>query len=131
MFKQGIVRLFLSCILVASLTGCVPLILVAVGAGAVGGYSVSRDTFEGISAKGQDEIWDAANQVISIMGETKDIDRKAGSITAMITGAKVTITVVPLSLTATKLRVKARKGIFPRIAIAQDVYSKVMRQLEQ
>lgn len=131
MFKQGIVRLFLSCILVASLTGCVPLILVAVGAGAVGGYSVSRDTFEGISAKGQDEIWDAATQVITIMGETKDSDRKGGSITAMITGAKVTISVVPLSLTATKIRVKARKGIFPRIAIAQDVYAKIMRQLEQ
>jgi len=130
-FKQGIVRLFLSCILVASLTGCVPLILVAVGAGAVGGYSVSRDTFEGISAKGQDEIWDAATQVITIMGETKDSDRKGGSITAMITGAKVTISVVPLSLTATKIRVKARKGIFPRIAIAQDVYAKIMRQLEQ
>ena len=107
------------------------MVLVAVGAGAVGGYSVSRDTFEGVSAKGQDEIWDAANQVLAIMGEIKDSDRKGGAITAMVTGVKVTVSIIPVSLTATKLRVKARKSIFPRIAIAQDVYAKIMRQLEQ
>lgn len=131
MLKQGLFRLVLSCLLVVSLAGCVPLIFLAVGAGAVGGYAVSRDTFEGISTKAQDELWDATNQVLTIMGDVKDSDRKGGSMTATVTGAKVTVSIIPMSLTATKLRVKARKSIFPRIAIAQDVFTKIMRQTEQ
>ena len=107
------------------------MVLVAVGAGAVGGYAASRDTFEGVSAKGQDEIWDAATHVLSIMGEVKDSDRKNGSISAIVSGVNVSVNVVPVSLTATKLRIKARKSIFPRIATAQDVYTKIMHQLEQ
>jgi hypothetical protein len=129
--KKTFLRLILSSTLIAFSAGCVPLVLVAVGAGAVGGYAVSRDTFEGVSSKGQDEIWDAANHVLSIMGEIKDSDRKGGTIIAFVTGVKVTLSVIPVSLTATKLRVKARKGIFPRIAIAQDVYAKIIHQLEQ
>jgi hypothetical protein len=129
--KKAFFRLIVSSCLIAFSVGCVPLVLVAVGAGAVGGYAVSRDTFEGVSSKGQDELWDAANHVLSIMGEIKDSDRKGGTIIAFVTGVKVTLSVIPVSLTATKLRVKARKGIFPRIAIAQDVYAKVTHQLEQ
>jgi hypothetical protein len=129
--RQSALRLILSSLLVASLAGCVPMVLVAVGAGAVGGYAVSRDTFEGVSAKSQDELWDAANHVLSIMGEVKDSDRKGGSIFAIVSGSKITVSVLPVSLTATKLRVKARKAIFPRIATAQDVYAKIMHQLEQ
>lgn len=128
---QPLVRIFLSVLLVSSLVGCVPMVLVAVGAGAVGGYAVSRDTFEGVSSKGQDEIWDAANHVLSIMGEVKNTERKNGSIDAIVTGVKVTVSVIPVSLTATKLRIKARKSIFPRIAVAQDVYTKIIHQLEQ
>ncbi len=129
--RRTTLQIVLSFVLVTSLAGCVPLVLVAVGAGAVGGYAVSRDTFEGVSSKSQDEIWDAANRVLSIMGEVKDSDRKGGTINAIVSGAHVTASVIPVSLTATKLRIKARKGIFPRIAIAQDVYTKIIHQLEQ
>ena len=129
--RQTFLRGILSFFLVVSLAGCVPMVLVAVGAGALGGYSVSRDTFEGVSSKGQDEIWDAAGRILAIMGEVKNSDRKNAFIEATVSGVKVTVTVIPVSLTATKLRVKARKSIFPRIAVAQDVYSKIMHQLEQ
>ena len=129
--RQIIFRLFLSAFLIFSLAGCVPMVFVAVGAGAMGGYAISRDTFEGVSAKGQDEIWDAANHVLSIMGEVKDSDRKAGTIHSIVSGANVTVSVISVNLTTTKLRVKARKSIFPRIAIAQDVYIKIIHQLEQ
>ena len=131
MIRQTASHLVLSLFLVTSLAGCVPVLLVAVSAGAVGGYAVSRDTFEGVSAKGQDEIWEASTHVLSIMGEVKDSDRKGGSVTAIVSAARVTVTIIPVSLTATKLRVKARKSIFPRIAIAQDVYTKIIHQLEQ
>src|SRR5262249_23581469 len=101
------------------------------GVGAVGGYAISRDTFEGTSSKGQDEIWDAANHVLSIMGDIKDSDRKGGTVSALVSGARVSVTIIPLNLTTTKVRVKARKAMFPRIGTAQDVYTKIMHQLEQ
>ena len=112
--------------------GCVtPIILAAVGAGAVGGYAVSRDTFEGNTNKGQDEIWEAAYKVASIMGAVDDSDRKRGEIVARINGATVNIYIMTINLTNTKLRIKARKGIFPRVGVAQEVYAKIMGQLEQ
>ncbi|MBI3602062.1 MAG: hypothetical protein HY209_04120 [Candidatus Omnitrophica bacterium] len=121
----------LSVLLAVFLAGCVPMVLVAVGAGAVGGYAVSRDTFEGMSSKGQDELWDAMGHVASIMGTINESDRKKGEMIATINGARVTIDIIPVNLTTTKLRIKARKGIFPRIAVAQDVYTKIIHQLEQ
>ncbi len=129
--RHSFLRAVLSIFLVTTLTGCVPMVLVAVGAGAVGGYAVSRDTFEGVSSKGQDEIWDAANHILGIMGEVKNTERKNGTIDATVSGVKVNVSIIPVSLTATKLRIKARKGIFPRIAVAQDVYTKIIHQLEQ
>jgi hypothetical protein len=132
MFVRTMVfRAVLSLFLVISLAGCVPMLVVAVGAGAVGGYAVSRDTFEGDSSKGQDELWDAAIHVLKIMGNIKDSNRKGGTINAFVTGTKVTVNIVPISLTATKLRIKARKAIFPNPTVAQDVYTKIMHQLEQ
>ncbi len=112
-------------------SGCAVPVIAAAGAGIVGGYALGRDTFEGITARGQDEIWEAAFRVISIMGSTEDNDRKQGVMSARINGARVTVTIIPVNLTTTKLRIKARQGIFPRIGIAQEVYAKIINQLEQ
>lgn len=109
-------------------SGCVPVMIA--GAGVVGGYAISRDTFEGVSSKSQEELWDAANRVASIMGTVENSDRRGNQITALISGARVSILVLPVNLTTTKLRIKARKNIFPAIDIAQNVYTKIMNQLE-
>jgi len=111
--------------------GCAIPIILAVGAGAVGGYAVSRDTFEGTTSRSQDELWESSSRVLSIMGSLEDNDRKSGQLSAIVNGARVTVTILPVNLTTTKLRIKARKGIFPRIATAQDVYAKIMNQMEQ
>ncbi|MDO8675725.1 MAG: hypothetical protein Q7K71_06405 [Candidatus Omnitrophota bacterium] len=121
---------FLALVLVVSAAGCTaPLLFI--GAGAVGGYAVSGDTFEGITAKSQEEIWDAAYRVASIMGTIEEDNRRSGQMTARINGARVTITLVPVNLTSTTLRIKARKGIFPRRGTAQEVYVKINTQLEE
>ncbi len=123
---HGCFALLLACLA----SGCVPL-LVGAGVGVLGGYAVSRDTFEGVTGHGQDEIWDAAVQVTSIMGEVSSSDRKGGEILAHINAADVTVSVLPVNLTTTKIRIKARRGIFPRIATAQEVYTKIINQLEK
>lgn len=112
-------------------TGCVAPILLAVGAGAIGGYAVSRDTFEGITSKTQDEIWDAAHKVLTIMGTLEEETRRSGEMTARVNDARVTVTLISVNLNTTKIRVKARRGIFPRIGTAQEVYTKIINQLEE
>lgn len=123
-------RLVLTFLVIIGFTGCVPASIVLVGAGAVGGYSISRDTFEGNTSKSQEELWDAATKVLSIMGSMDYNDRKRGEITGRINGSRVWVTIIPVNMSTTKLRIKARRGIFPSIGTAQEYYSKVLNQLE-
>ncbi len=109
--------------------GCIYLIVG--GVGVVGGYAVSRDTFEGVSSKSQEELLASAHKVLSIMGTISDERPKDGEIVGTVYGAHVTVDVIQINLTTSKLRVKARKLIFPRIGIAQEIYTKIMNQLEQ
>ena len=123
---------FFQLLLVASLcfftSGC--WFLVIGGAGAVGGYAVSQDTFEGVSAKGQEELITAAHKVLAIMGTITDERPKDGEVVATVNGARVNVTVIQINLTTSKLRVKARKDMFPCRSVAQEVYTKIMNQLE-
>ena len=110
-------------------TGC---IFVGVGAaGAVGGYAVSRDTFEGVSSKSQDELLASAHKVMSIMGTISDERPKDGELVGTVYGAHIVVDVIQINMTTSKLRVKARQYMLPRIGIAQEVYTKIMNQLEQ
>jgi hypothetical protein len=109
-------------------SGCI--FLVVGGVGAVGGYAISRDTFEGVSSKGQEELMTSAHKVLSIMGTISDERPKDGEIVGTVYGNHVTVDVIQINLTTSKLRVKARNNIFPRIAVAQEVYTKIMNQLE-
>ena len=123
-----------SCVLFAAFfcffsSGCV--FLVIGGVGAVGGYAISRDTFEGVSSKGQEELLASAHKVLSIMGTITDDRPKDGELVATVNGNHVVVDVVQVNLTTSKLRVKARNTIFPRIGVAQEVYTKIMNQLEQ
>jgi hypothetical protein len=109
-------------------SGC--WVLVIGGAGAVGGYAISRDTFEGVSSKGQEELFSAAHKVLLIMGTIIEEHAKEGEIRAKVYGNNVTVDIIQINLTTSKLRVKAR-NIFPHLAVAQEVYTKIMNQLEQ
>ena len=124
---------FLQVLLVAFMcvfsSGC--WFLIVGGAGAVGGYAATQDTFQGISSKGQEELLAAAHKVLSVMGTITDERPKDGEIVATIYGNHVVVDVIQISLTTSKLRVKARKDLLPSRGIAQDVYTKIMNQLEQ
>jgi hypothetical protein len=119
----------LAAFLCAFSSGCV--FLVIGGVGAVGGYAATRDTFEGVSSKGQDELIAAAQKVLSIMGTITDARPKDGEIVATVYGNHVVVDVIQVNLTTSRLRVKARKDLFPSLGVAQEVYTKIMNQLEQ
>ena len=54
-----------------------------------------------------------------------------GEIVAEVYGSHVVVDVIQINLTTSKLRVKARKDLLPSRTIAQQVYTKIMNQLEQ
>jgi len=127
-YSAKFLPVILAAFICAFSSGCA--LLVIGGAGAVGGYALSRDTFEGVSSKGQEELMAAAHKVMSIMGTISDERPKDGEIVGTVYGNHVTVDVIQINLTTSKLRVKARNGIFPRIGVAQEVYTKIMNQLE-
>ena len=126
-FKKLLPVLFLALTLCTS--GCVYMLVG--GIGALGGYVVSPDTVEGIASYDTDELWDAVDEVVSVMGIVSESKESSGLMIARINGAKVTITVTPVGKSSSKLTVKARKGFFPKIAVSQDVYTKVITSLSE
>lgn len=126
--RQKLVVLFAMCTLVFN-SGCI--YLVVGGIGAVGGYIVSPDTVEGVTGNDIDIVWDTIVETISVMGLIDESDEAAGMMLASIHGAKITVIVVSLSESTTRLTVKARKAFLPRISLAQDVFVKIMSRVEE
>jgi len=110
-------------------TSCIYVI--AGGVGALGGYAVSPDTVEGEADVDYDTLWDAATQVVSIMGAVQTKDYKMGSLSGVVNGAKVTIDLSQISSNSVRLRVKARKNMLPDIKAAQDIFVKIKNQSRQ
>lgn len=118
----------LSAGLIFSACGCG--VVVIAGLGALGGYVVSPDSVEGIVGYSETELFASAKDILSVMGTITEETKSLGQLTATINGVTVTVNVIPQSKTSTKLKVKSRKWGFPKIAIAQDVYMKIVRQLQ-
>lgn len=64
------------------------------------------------------------------MGTITDARPKDGEIVATVYGSHVIVDVIQINLTTSKLRVKARKDLLPNRAVAQEIYTKIMNQLE-
>ena len=127
-FPQRIFAISLLLWLSVALGGCVYFILG--GVAAVGGYAVSPDTIQGETQKEYGEVWDAALQIANIMGKVDFKSDKIGEISGLIYGTKVKINISQLTPSIVRVKVKSRKAFFPSISTAQDIYVKIMRQLD-
>ncbi len=128
-WRNRIFALFLLLTLPLGVGGC-GVVLIA-GLGALGGYAITPDTVEGVTGYGEQELYASANDILAIMGTVSEQSKSGGHIVAQVNGAKVTLDLIPASKNSTKLRVKARRGMFPKMAIAQDVYMKIVRRLQE
>ena len=109
------------------LSGCAALWL---GAGAVGGYAVSRDSITNRLELPSSQIYRVSNQVIRGLGIVREDDEQRGLIQADVEGAHVTIRIKPVSETVTELKVKARKGfLIPKLDVAERVYNAIIARL--
>ncbi len=128
-WRNRLAALVLAAVLPLGFSGCG--VVVIAGLGALGGYVISPDTVEGSTGYSESELFEAAIDILEIMGTVSEKSKANGQILAKVSGAKVTITMVPQSRNATMLRVKSRKGWFPKVAVAQDVYMKIVRRLQE
>ena len=112
---------------VVGLSGCAALWL---GAGAVGGYAVSRDSITNHLELPPSHIYHVSDQVIRGLGIVREEDEQRGLIQADVEGAHVTIRIKPVSETVTELNVKARKGfLIPKLDVAERVYNAIISRL--
>ena len=124
--RYGLIALLAGSVCLAS--GCV--FLVIGGVGALGGYAISPDTIEGtVEGRNSQDAWTAAVDVISIMGIIDEKNEVAGTLIARVQGAHITITIVEPINDTVKIRVKARKGMMPKIKLAQDIYGKIVSKI--
>ena len=129
MFKKFILRscLFLSIIYIFS--GCV--YLVVGGIGALGGYVVSPDTVEGVTTHDLETVWESTIDVVGIMGVIEEQSKEGGILICKINGSRVTVTLTSINKNNVKVTVKARKAFMPKISVAQDVFVKVMSNINE
>ena len=105
-------------------SGCVVL---AVGAGAAGGYAVCNDSIEGIKDVAFDKAWDAAMEVLSTQGVIQEQFKDQGRIVAKVDGSTVRFELQQPTPKSILMRVKARRlsNMFPDMRTAQQVYSMI------
>lgn len=113
--------------LALGLAGCAFLVIASVGA--VGGYAVTSDSIQGEYDVTSADAFRASVETCGALGYVTVKDTANGTLEAMVDRAKVNIWVTRLTPEAIRLKVKARKGIFPRRAVAEKVFVKIVQQL--
>ena len=129
MRKNIILSLLLLSVFSFSFSGCVYLLVG--GIGAIGGYVISPDTVEGITENEFALVWDSAEEVLSIMGVITSSNKESGLIHANVLGTEVLVSLVPITELTLKIKVKARKLRLPRISTAQDIFVKIMSNINE
>jgi hypothetical protein len=125
MKKRAAFLLFMPLIMII-VSGCLPAIIIGGAVGAVGGYAVSKDAIQGETDKSYDVLWNSAGTIARIRGKVKVEDAVKGRIELEAESSRVYITLDRLTQSTTRVRVKARKYHLPNMALAQDIFVKIM-----
>ncbi len=109
-------------------SGCALFLL---GAGAAGGYAISKDEIEGMTDTSYDKIWKATKDVLRADGVTTLEDRTHGLIKGLVDSSDVEARLDQVTSKTVRLRLKARKtkGVFPDIKLAQSLYTKIIKKV--
>ena len=108
------------------LSGCAVLL---VGAGAAGGYAISKDSIKNHFDLPAGRLFRISRDVVKEAGLITADDERRGLITATVEGVEVTVTVQPVSHKTVELKVRARQMLLPKIDVAQAVYNRIRERL--
>lgn len=125
--RRAIWNLFIPLFIVINACGCLPLMLGG-AAGALGAHAISKDTIQGETDKSYDSVWNTALIVSKIRGAIKQEDYTRGYIELDADSSKVWIRVIRLTRATVRLRISSRKYHLPNLALAQDVFIKIMEE---
>lgn len=101
--------------------------LALVGAGALGGYAISKDTIQGNTDKAFESVWQASLATVSEMGAVTGQDREQGLIIGEVHKSDVRITVEQLTERSVQLSVKCRRNLLPNLSLAEKIFVKIFR----
>jgi hypothetical protein len=118
----------MACVVLMYLSGCV--FIVAGTLGAVGGYVITSDTIQGEYDADYETAWKASLEVCGVLGTIVSRDANKGTLDATIDHAKVKVNIIRLTPEAIRVKVKARKGIFPRRGTAENVFVKIIQRVK-
>jgi len=118
--------LFSMPVIMIIISGCLPAIIVGGAVGAVGGYAISRDTIQGETDRPYDLLWSSASTIAKVRGKIKSEDAVKGRIELEAESSRVYIRLDRLTQSTTRVGVSARKYHLPNMALAQDIFVKIM-----
>lgn len=113
--------------LLMTAVGCAPILI---GAGAIGGYAISKDSVTNSYDLSFDHVYQVSREVVEKVGLITQEDAKRGLIKATVPGANVSVTLKRLTARTVQLKVKARNDVFlPKIEVAQSIYNQIAEKL--
>lgn len=124
--KKAVIYSCIAVFIISNLYGCWFLIGGAVGA--AGAYVVSKDTVQGATDKPYDKLWGAAIRIAKVRGTVTEEDRQRGYIYLEADSSRITIRLLRLTSSTTRLKVSARKYHLPNLDIAQDLYVRILEE---
>ncbi len=123
--KKTLFFLFTVSFIFINIAGCAPL-LIGAAVGGAGVYVAGKDTVQGETDKPYDSLWNEAINVSKARGTIKQEDYVRGIIELEADSSKVWIRVIRLTRSTNRLRVCSRKYHLPNLALAQEVFTKIM-----
>ncbi len=110
-------------------SGCAPILIgAAVGAGAVGGYAVSKDTIQTDLDKPYEAIWNSALSVSRGYGNMKYENSSTGYIELEQSPTHIWIRLSRMTRATTRIRVSVRRYHLPNMALAQEIFAKIIQE---
>lgn len=111
----------------ASLSGCAVLL---VGAGAAGGYAISRDSVKNVFDLPKEHVHDVSAAVLKERGVVKTDNRAHGQIKGEVQDVDILITIKPVTKQTVELKVRGRNRLLmPQVDTAQEIYNGIVERL--
>ena len=120
------------CVLVVSMlfsyTGCAPVLI---GVGAVSGYMLSNDAATGEVTGSYSTLWNACIDRLEAEGVTiMESIESDGLIRGERAKEHIVVKIESLNSNVQRLKVAARKYLIPKPYVAQDIFVKIVKDLE-
>lgn len=110
------------------MTGCAAVL---VGAGAAGGYALSKDAIWNTVRVPKSQAYRVSREVVADNGLIMSEDEANGVIKATVHGANLTVKIKQVTERSVEVKVSARNQLLmPKLDVAQRIFHTIMEQLQ-